>query len=51
MKRFTKCASKLDFATDIDYALNYLKGRVKRINYRNFTMRHDGFDALDYEDN
>lgn len=24
--------------------------RVKRINYHNFTMKHDGFDALDYED-
>lgn len=24
--------------------------RIKRINYHNFTMKHDGFDALDYED-
>lgn len=24
---------------------------IKRINYHNFTMKHDGFDALDYEDN
>lgn len=23
---------------------------IKRINYHNFTMKHDGFDALDYED-
>lgn len=29
MKRFTKCASKLDFAIDIDYALNYLKKHKK----------------------
>lgn len=24
--------------------------RAKRINYHDFTMKHDGFDALDYED-